>query len=665
MAISIIDVKSVTGVSIDRKDGDSTMFAVSFTPDFLFSGEGSFTGGFFVSFTPPSGVTTAPEIVSVEFVENRAGYSIDVTNLELNAEYKMTVSAEKKEKAASGPLKTVTLITHEYESPHCIFRNGRLSIKWNKILSMKGELNLCGDVNAAISLPHSARGHVLDFPTEVYDGASFTAKVAPTLLESGNATRGFFSTPMNVLLSVPEFTGAELSNGILTVACDSAKFTGQYTICLCLLRQGEIPGASNIIAPIAGHETRYDVSNKGCLADYTAHLFLKSKAVSDDLPQFVNHHIQNSNTFTLSDSRIWRSGYYFNAEMNVLQYAETAAMLSDEEIIYTLPPYVNFATDKSVKSIKVDGMTLEISGQNLLLTIEKDEPLTAEKFRQFLAQLFDVALVKNIAPENYYALRSFISRVATYSAEDANYVMHGIGAIKMPNATDDITAYTYEDILPGMVFRVRVSGFRRQTAPEVLPLQGYYQDSQADYFVTLNESKGRLEFDTNLSLLVDSWPDNNTELTTSFQETYGGALDFSLNTLQKPYARLVNSGGVFRSNSTDDSLGAATGMSVFFSDSMKSLDEITDLRNHNGTNLAFRGRAALTVCITVFFENNPFIVPAGTTLAAFVSRFGIQDLNTATLKRRNHAGKLVDVFAELSKLATLPLANGDVLASVL
>jgi hypothetical protein len=440
---------------------------------------------------------------------------------------------------------------------------------------------------------------------------------------------------------------------------------------------GETPDTNALITPTAttaidgsNYVSVYDISGYNLSNDYTGYLFARSNAVHasyNDTPLFVNYNITKANTFALSDPNVWKKGYYEveistgtpSTAKKYIMFAEQKSDLTATTVDYTLPLLVNF---KAEKSIAVDGISLSktTSAQTLTLIIDKTKPLTADNFKSFLTQLFDDTIIDGaIAPQSYYELRGIISRTAVFDAAEANYIVHGIGQISIGGTN----YYSYEDLLPGVVLRVRTSGFRRQVSPETESLQGYYQDSMSDYYIEYNTAKQRLEFDTNLSLLVDKWTYiKPTDVVSFAEEQFGGAVDFALDRVCKPYARVISTGGFFSSSSLEDSLSPGTGMSVFFGDSVKQLNDVTTLIKVTLPNLTFRGRAALTVCVTVFFKGSPVIIPAGTTLKAFTLRYGIANPSNLVLQRRDYNGELVNVTASLPAYAEMPLAGGDMLS---
>ncbi|MDR0221876.1 MAG: hypothetical protein LBI54_10805 [Lachnospiraceae bacterium] len=660
-AISIMGVNSVTGVQTEHASG--TNYTISFMPDFTFSGTGRFTGSFYVKLVDGRGGTVS-SFDPLIFTGIGASYSLtDVAGLSPGEIYGVMVSGN----SGFTNSKTGFATTSEYAAPRAVLRNGALTVKWAAALDTFGELDVGGDWHSAMPIPTGAKGYTLPLSPEIYGDAHFTLCVA-ACTENGpdDTSVGPFSAPIDAYLAVPAFTAAELAGGVLTVSSVlPAYIANQYTVLLGLALPGEEPDIAALLSPRAGAALSYDVSAYSPLEGYVAYLFVASKAATTNgEPVFANYNITPANTFALSNPKVWRKGYYSvditsgTATKTLLLYAESqAALEGNAAIAYQLPLYVDF---QSGKSIAVDGLSLAKSGDGLALTVDRHTPLTAAAFKQFLAQLSDPAtVVEAIEPAAYYALRDIARRVALFDKADAAYILHGIGMVTTSGGSE---IYRYEDLFPGSVLRVRTAGFRRQTDPKAEALEGYYQNSELDYYAEYNQAANRLDFEANLSLLVDTWSYCAPELSPAAQEIFGGAMDFSLASIQKPYARVISTRLFFPSGSLDDGLGAPTGMSMFFADDLATLNDVTDLDAPAVPNLAFRGRAALTVGVTVFFGTSPVVVPAGTTLGAFAARYGIGDIGKASLKRRGHDGELVSVHAPLAAFADLPLLNGDMLA---
>jgi len=654
MATAIIGVNSVAGITAVHSSNNSG-YDISFIPDFSFNSPGNFSGSFYVEILDGS---TVVNNLTVTYSANKMRYTLQaVTGLSANKQYKLVVSGSSNfPEDASRP---GALTTCEYCSPCVLFQRDKLTMKWDTVSSLisYGEIEIGGDWRNIIKVIHDIKGYTLPVTPEIYGNAHFTLSISACLDDAINNSTSYGppSTQIDVYLQVPEFNNAEYSDGKLNISYTKpAYLDSKYTVCLVLAPQGITPDISKLIAPING-TTSYDVSNYNSLKGLCGYLFVVSNTKVNGAPLFANYNITSANSFSLDGNQIWRKGYYpiKTGTETVLVYAENKAALSAAAIAFALPLYVDF---QDAKSITVDGLSLAKNNNGLTLTVDTTKYLTAANLTQFLSSLFDTTIVKTaITPKNYYALRGIIARTAVFVNADANYVLNGIGVMSVSGNE----LYSYQDILPGNILRIQTSEFRRQTDPKSSSLQGYTQNSQAEYFTQYNEEKNRLDFDANLSLLLDSW--TYTKTVSSVNEIFGGAVDFSLSYLEKPYARLISTGCFFPSNSFDDSVGPATGMSIFFADSITILNGITSLTSNSVPNLSVQGRAAITVCVTVFFGTMPYLVPAGTTIAMFALKFGINNLDAITLKRRNYTGEPVNVNCPLSSISNMPLINGDVL----
>ena len=658
-AVSIISVKSVTGIRTEKEDGGK--YSIVFIPNFGFSGaSGKYEGDFYAKVTDLFGDAVG-DVATVKFTDNAVEYKLEhIAGLSPNETYTLTVSGRNDFSAN----KSAALTTWEYDCVRAVFRRDALSILWSKPLIARGEIDVGGDWASAIPVPFGVKGYTLPLTGELYEAGHFTLRVAACLQNDEDTAVGPFCPPIDTYLAPPKITGAEIAGGTLRIECELPPYftehEGAFILPLGLGVHGEEPDYTRLLPPKAGTISDYDVSAFDTLDGLTAYLFVKSTAaIADGTPLFTNLNLGAANRLPLDHPTVWRKGFYAHkiGTETALLYAQQRADTESgkEGVTYKLPLYVEFSGGKS---IEIEGLTLKKSGDGLALTVYPEKPLTAAKFADFLAKLSDETVIaKKISPGSYYKLRDSIARTAVFANADANYILHGIGAV----LDGGEEAYRYQDIFPGYIFRVQTAGFRRQSDPEAEALQGYYQNAQADYPVAFNQAANRLEFDANQSLLVDHWDYLHTELTASVEEIYGGALDFSLSNLQLPYARVVSSGGFFPSGSLEDGLGPATGMSLLFAQEQSSLHAVTDLSNVSVPSLSFRGRAALGLCVTVFFAGAPVVVPSGTTLGSFALRYGAANLGKVKLRRRNYEGELVDVNAPLPVIASIPLLNGDML----
>jgi hypothetical protein len=405
--------------------------------------------------------------------------------------------------------------------------------------------------------------------------------------------------------------------------------------------------------------TKYEVSPKGgqgddtfpvngnkCEIEDASKWFGKALLVT---PVFGNKH------GVAAEVKLFQKGYYFDSDRNLLVYADSEASYSSRITKYTLPP--DCFSKNLTGPIKSDDGLLEIETGGTSLTVDNSKTLVRSDYEEWIKNLFAAELTA----EGYYVLRNIVSRTAAIDPTDLEYIQL---AINLKQAEEGAATYLRTaDIFPGCVLRVLTANFTLQPDKNAKESQGYSPDSAVDFYATLRvkDDAKYIAFDKNLDELINVWGSAFT-LGSERKIVYGGAVDFYNTNVKKKFVRIVAPQfGFSPSDTALRGIDAINNMSLYFSDSFEELEEERKQpKSPPGVNyMVFRGRAALSTCVTVCFNGIESVIPAGTTFREYAARHNAVDLKNLTLLRRNGFGELVPVFADSNSIGDIPLLAGD------
>jgi hypothetical protein len=351
---------------------------------------------------------------------------------------------------------------------------------------------------------------------------------------------------------------------------------------------------------------------------------------------------------------LFQKGYYYDSAKNMLAYAGSEASYISRTADYTLPP--DCFSGKLDKPIESGDGRLKIAAGGISLTVKTDDALVRADYEKWIADLFAAGLTAG----GYYALRNIVSRTAMIGPADAEYIQLGINL----EPGDKVTYLRTADIFPGIILRVFTSAFTLQPNKDANDdMQGYSSASAVDFLAALRvkENAEYIEFNKNLDELIGPW---GKIFTTDSDKkvVYGGAVDFYNTNVKRKFARIFAPlNGFNPSDTAERSIQAMDNMCLYFSDRLEDLEAERKQPAYppKVNYMVFRGRAALSTCVTVRFNEVKSVIPAGTTFGEYAAQYGAADLTNLTLLRRNGCGELVSVFADSQKIGHVPLLTGD------
>jgi hypothetical protein len=353
--------------------------------------------------------------------------------------------------------------------------------------------------------------------------------------------------------------------------------------------------------------------------------------------------------------RLFQKGYYYADGM--LAYVDSEVSYVSKTADYALPPgCFSKALDSPIKS--EDGL-LSVAASGLSLTIKTDGALARAAYENWIMALFAAGLTAG----GYYVLRNIVARNAVIGSADAEYIQLGIN-IETGVADGTVTFLRTADIFPGAILRVFTSAFTLQPDKNAGDdMQGYSSASAVDFPAALRvkENVEYIEFDKNLDELIGPWG-SIFAANSDKKIVYGGAVDFYNTNVKKSFVRIFAPlNGFVPSGTAEREIQAMDNMYLCFSDRFEDLETERKQPAYppRVNYMVFRGRAALSACVTVRFNEVKNVIPAGTTLREYVAQYGVADLKNLKLLRRNGSGELVSVFADPAKIGDMPLLAGD------
>jgi hypothetical protein len=354
---------------------------------------------------------------------------------------------------------------------------------------------------------------------------------------------------------------------------------------------------------------------------------------------------------------LFQKGYYFDSGNKQLIYADSEDSYASKTTSYTLPGGTWFSK-KLEGAIESSDKRLVIAGEGgITLTVKTDGTLNRAVYEEWIQTLFEAGLTAG----GYYIVRNIVSRTAAIKFEDLECLQLGIN---LEHSEDDNNKYRRTaDVFPGSILRVLTSDFTLQPDKSAGDMQGYSPASAVDFHAALRRKGDAeyIEFDKNLDELIAPW--GAVLVSTNYKKVvYGGAVDFYNTNVKRKFVRIFSpTGGFTTSDTMRENINALSNMCLYFSDDLSELEAERKNSNYppHVNYMVFRGRAALSTCITVRFKNTETVIPAGTTFEKYAERYGITDLANLTLSRRSGFGELVPVFADLNTIGDMPMLAGD------
>lgn len=263
-----------------------------------------------------------------------------------------------------------------------------------------------------------------------------------------------------------------------------------------------------------------------------------------------------------------------------------------------------------------------------MLDIAEDKTLlTPNNLKGFINELFNA----NILPYAYYKISDIIARLAPCAYSDGLYYYCRAANGGM-----------YSELLPGFSLKVETAYFNKQSSPEKHDDQGLIKGAVSEYDVSFNGT--HLEFNSGFDYIAGSW----SSAAVASNNCFGGLIDLFWVGHRSPYFRVIYPSSYFDSTH-------------YPQDDDKNICLCTAEPNiidaELSTMIYFRGRAAVTLEITVTVNNQPLKVSLGTTVGKLIARYGG---GTFTMRRQTGLGYALPVrYANAAHLLNLFLLAGD------
>lgn len=289
------------------------------------------------------------------------------------------------------------------------------------------------------------------------------------------------------------------------------------------------------------------------------------------------------------------------------------------------------------------------------LTIQTAQTLERTEYDKFVAECYEY-----VTASAMYEILDIISRAAMQRVDDMLYYHCGFSQEKR-----------CADLRPGFALRVEQAAYQYQNGMDEGDISGFSGNGSSVYKVSLQRGREMeyLEFDSFVSMLeVELY---SLQSTAGQQQTGSGILDLSSVNIRNPYYRIQYPDGMFTSDVPPDIipgnhpflLGAPGWEDVPLTVSSRISGE-RDGISETVPYLLFRGRAALTLLLTVTVNGREELVPAGTTFEKLFRQKGIcnADFDSLRIFRRSPYGKeacMANVPESAAFFSNLPLMHGD------
>ncbi len=373
----------------------------------------------------------------------------------------------------------------------------------------------------------------------------------------------------------------------------------------------------------------------------------------------VNQMNTKDNYCQLTDTKIFQRAYYpiyANDQVTGLAYRETSEQETMSQVLF----YEELFQQPLQQPITsgVLSLTPQTTGV-YLLKIATQNPILQADYLGFLTALTQGGILNS----GFYKVQDAIVRAGNIAFADLLYFHCGLDKNKR-----------CADLRPGMTLEVETATY--------MPLYQIQREDAASGFVSTHTAQYnistrpvgndiRLEFNS----FIDQFAENITVASDTDEVQAGGVLDLFVNGYRQPFYKIIYPSNIPTSNDeqthyqSDNVLLVGAGTFGQMQDIQTNMTKMETYGNDdNASVLLFRGRAAVTLKITVWVNGSQCLLPVGTTLGTLLERQGVFSSGTAdvSLKRLSAMG-YTNVQLETSGSSaqtevywrTLPLIHGD------